>query len=168
MRPVKRIMGVDPGLSTTGYALIESDGRDCKWLAHGDITTSADDDMAARLSAIFGRVHSLLSQYKPDVMVVEKVFVANNPDVAIKLGHARAAAICASFGYVMKVCEYSSKEIKRAVVGRGGASKEQVGYMVTRLLNVVGCKASHDATDAMAAALCYAYGASSVKPEIPA
>lgn len=157
MAVAKRIIGIDPGLSVTGYAVIRSDGRDSKWLAHGEIKTSADDDMAVRLSVIFGRVHALLSEHDPDIMAVEKIFVAKNPEVAIKLGHARAAAICASFGYGIQVREYSSKRIKQSVVGYGAANKEQVGYMVKRLLNIVGHDVGHDAADAMAVALCHAY-----------
>ena len=150
-------MGVDPGLSATGYAFIRSDGRHSAWLAHGDIRTNATDAMETRLGIIFKRVQDLLHEHQPDALSVEDVFLAANPAVAIKLGHARGAIICAAVQYGVRIFSYSAKHIKRAIVGRGAADKEQVAYMACRLLNLAKVKASRDATDAMAAALCYAH-----------
>ena len=152
----KRIMGVDPGLRTTGYAFIFSDGRDSEVFAHGGIQTDSDDALATRLGIIFERTCELMREHKPEAVAIEDVFLAMNPAVAIKLGHARGAVICAAAHCKVETFSYSAKHIKRAVVGRGGADKDQVAYMVTRLLNLVGAKPGRDATDAMAAALCHA------------
>ena len=151
------IMGIDPGLSTTGYGFIRSDGQNSEWIAHGDINTSAKDAIEKRLGHIFKTTQELLAQYQPDVVAIEDVFLAASPAIAIKLGHARSAVICATVDRNVRVFSYSAKQIKRAVVGRGGADKEQVAYMVERLLNILGKKRSHDATDALAAALCHAH-----------
>lgn len=150
-------MGVDPGLRATGYAFIRSDGQHSAWVSHGDIRTDAADSMEARLGAIFKGAQELLAEHRPDALSIEDVFLARNPAVAIKMGHARGAVICAAVQHGVRVFTYSAKQIKRAVVGRGSADKEQVAYMVSRLLNIVGVKASHDASDAMAAALCDAH-----------
>ena len=150
-------MGVDPGLQATGYGFIYSDGRTSEWIAHGEIKTNAKDNLTARLGTIFSQTRELVIQYQPDIMSLEEVFMARNPSIAIKLGHARAAVICAVLQNGIKTKEYSTKLIKQIVTGRGSASKEQVAYMVTRLLNIVNRAMSFDATDAMAAALCYSH-----------
>lgn len=150
------IMGVDPGLRATGYAFISSDGRDSEALTYGEVRTDSDDELATRLGVIFRRIRELIREYRPAAVAIEDVFLANNPAVAIRLGHARGAVICAAVECDVKTFAYSAKHIKRAVVGRGGADKRQVEYMVTRLLNIVNAKMSSDAADALAAALCHA------------
>ncbi len=104
---------------------------------------------------IFRAVHEIVDEYRPDVVVVESVFMHRNAGSALKLGHARSAAICATFAREIEVFEYAPREIKQSIVGTGAASKEQVQHMIRELLRLEG-NPSPDAADALAAALCHA------------
>ena len=107
-----------------------------------------------RLRQIFEAMNSIVAEYRPDIVAIESVFMHRNPSSALKLGHARAAALCATFGYDVEVYEYAPREIKQAVVGTGAATKEQVQHMIVSILNLDGTP-SADAADALAAALCH-------------
>lgn len=150
-----RILGIDPGSRRTGFGLVDViDGRPA-YLACGAVDSAAGS-FPERLKVIFEAVAELVSEYRPDVLSIENVFVARNAQSALKLGQARAAALCATFGHDVAVYEYAPREIKQALVGSGGAAKEQVQHMVTSLLRLDGCPAP-DAADALAAALCHAH-----------
>lgn len=149
----QRILGIDPGSRATGFGLIDLISGQVKYLTSG-IIKSTKGDFTDRLKVINQSVYKLIKEYNPDIMVIESVFVHKNPSSALKLGHARAAALCATFDFDVTVFEYAPREIKKAVVGTGAASKEQVQHMVVSLLKLDGIPAE-DAADALAAALCY-------------
>ena len=148
-----RILGIDPGSRVTGYGLIEVDGRTAKYIDSGCIRTGGGA-LPDRLKKIHLGVREIIQHYKPQQMAVEQVFMARNADSALKLGQARAAAICAVFDDDIEVFEYAAKQIKLALVGRGGADKTQVQHMVKVLLKLKGTP-QMDASDALGAALCH-------------
>jgi crossover junction endodeoxyribonuclease RuvC len=150
-----RILGIDPGSRITGFGIIDSDGRRSVHVASGCIRTG-DQPLPARLQAIFAGVRELMDRYRPAAVAVEQVFLARNADSALKLGQARAAAICATFEAGAEVHEYAARAIKQAVVGIGHAEKSQVSHMVAILLNHREALQA-DAADALAAALCHAH-----------
>lgn len=150
-----RILGIDPGSRFTGFGVLDFDGDRPSYVASGTIR-SHEGTFPARLRKIFVSVREVVEQYRPDVIVIESVFMAKNAGSALKLGHARSAALCATFGFELDVHEYAPREIKQAVVGTGSASKEQVQHMVVSLLQLDGMPAA-DAADALAAALCHGH-----------
>lgn len=150
-----RILGIDPGSRLTGFAVLDFAGDRASYVASGSVT-SVDGDFPERLKTIFRSVGSIVAEYRPDALAIESVFVHKNPGSALKLGHARSAALCATFALDVDVYEYAPREIKQAVVGTGGATKEQVQHMVVSLLQLDGTP-SPDAADAIAAALCHGH-----------
>jgi crossover junction endodeoxyribonuclease RuvC len=150
-----RILGIDPGSRLTGFGVLDLEREKATYVASGTIK-SLDGDFSARLKQIFESVSEIVEQYQPDVVAVESVFMAKNAGSALKLGHARSAAICATFAYDVEVVEYAPREIKQAIVGTGAATKEQVQHMVVSLLQLEGVPAA-DAADALAAALCHGH-----------
>ena len=149
-----RVLGLDPGSRATGYALLECVGTTSTYLASGAIRTTADS-FPRRLEEIFAGVSRLVSEYRPDEVAIERVFMHRNPDSAIKLGQARGAALCGTFSVEPGIYEYAPREVKLAVVGTGAAQKEQVQLMVKQLLRLSG-SIGPDAADALAIALCHA------------
>ncbi|GAB3039141.1 crossover junction endodeoxyribonuclease RuvC [Bowmanella dokdonensis] len=149
------ILGIDPGSRLTGYGLLRQVGSKFEYLGSGCIRLP-DGELPGRLQQIFNGVTELISQFQPDQMAVEQVFMARNPDSALKLGQARGAAIVAGTNQGLPVFEYSARQIKQAVVGKGSASKEQVQHMVTYLLKLPG-RPQADAADALAVALCHGH-----------
>ena len=150
-----RILGIDPGSRVTGFGVIDWAGQRTVHCAHG-VVKAGTGVLTGRPEAIFAGIKDLIGRYQPAVIAVERVFVAHNADSALKLGHARAAAICASFGHDVGVHEYAAREIKQAIVGRGGAEKAQVQHMVRVLLNIRE-DVQADAADALAVAICHAH-----------
>ena len=149
-----RILGIDPGSRVTGFGVIEIIGRQTNYIDSGCIRTQGDD-LAARLKDIFDGLIEILATHQPDQMAIEKVFMDRNADSALKLGQARGAAICACTTHTLSVHEYSPRQIKQAVVGKGGATKDQVQHMVVSILSLNKCPQA-DAADALATALCHA------------
>jgi crossover junction endodeoxyribonuclease RuvC len=149
-----RILGLDPGSRKTGFGVIECGGAKSTQLAHGCIAAGAGA-LNGRLRLIFEGVQQLIAQYQPDEIAVERVFLNRNVDSALKLGHARGAALCA-VPEAVPVFEYAPRAIKLAVVGFGAAEKEQVAHMMRALLGVEG-RIQADASDALAIALCHAH-----------
>lgn len=154
------ILGIDPGSRITGYGVIQQKGNKCIYLASGCIRTQGDS-LAPKLNMIFNGVAEIIKQYQPTEFAIEQVFMAKNPDSALKLGQARGAAIVAATQADLYVCEYSARQIKQAVVGTGAATKEQVQAMVMKLLLLSGCPQA-DAADGLAVAICHAHSASSL------
>jgi crossover junction endodeoxyribonuclease RuvC len=150
-----RILGLDPGSQTTGFGVIDWIGGTARYVASGAIRTSGEA-FPPRLRQIFDGVAELMREYQPSEVAVERVFVHRNADSALKLGQARGAALCAAFASDPAVYEYAPREVKLAVVGQGGAQKEQVKLMVMTLLKLDG-RLGPDAADAVGIALCHAY-----------
>jgi crossover junction endodeoxyribonuclease RuvC len=148
-----RILGIDPGSRLTGFGVIDFVGDKGNYVASGSIA-SAKGEFADRLKIIFRSVSDIVAKYRPDIVAIESVFVHKNAGSALKLGHARSAAICATFEHDVVVYEYAPREIKKAIVGTGSASKEQIQHMVIAILRLEGSP-SPDAADALAAALCH-------------
>ncbi|HEX5678401.1 MAG TPA: crossover junction endodeoxyribonuclease RuvC [Alcanivorax sp.] len=149
------LLGIDPGSRHTGYGVIEQVGNRTTVIDFGTISTSGAD-MAPRLGTIFAGLCEVMSAHRPEEVSIEKVFMARNPDSALKLGQARGAAITAVVRSGVPVFEYSARQVKQAVVGRGGAEKVQVAEMVKHLLGLEK-RPQEDAADALAIALCHAH-----------
>jgi crossover junction endodeoxyribonuclease RuvC len=149
-----RILGIDPGSQRTGYGVIECGGADSTSLVHGCIAVRGDA-LNDRLRQIFEGVQKLVERFRPDEVAIERVFVNRNADSALKLGHARGAALCA-VPAAMPVFEYTPRAVKLAIVGFGAAEKAQVAHMIRTLLTLQG-KLTADASDALAVAVCHAH-----------
>ena len=149
-----RILGIDPGSRLTGFGVVDCAGDKATYVASGSVN-SVKGDFPARLRQIFESVTEIVAEYQPGAVVVESVFMHRNASSALKLGHARSAAICATFELDVDVFEYAPREIKQAVVGTGAATKAQIQHMIRHLLQLEG-DPSPDAADALAAALCHA------------
>ncbi|MBP7370210.1 MAG: crossover junction endodeoxyribonuclease RuvC [Arenimonas sp.] len=152
-----RILGIDPGSQRTGIGIIDVDqtGR-VSHVHHQPIKLLVAENFAQRLRLLLDELDALISQFQPQEVAIEKVFMARNPDSALKLGHARGAAMCAVVLRDLPIHEYAAKEIKLAVVGKGGADKVQVQHMMGILLNIPG-KIQADAADALAVAVTHAH-----------
>jgi crossover junction endodeoxyribonuclease RuvC len=150
-----RILGIDPGLRRMGWGVISVDGNRLSAIAHGVVTPPVAESLAMRLNHIFDAVSALVREYQPHEAAIEDAFMANNASSALKLGHARAAALLAPAQAGLPVAEYAPRLVKKAVVGTGAAEKGQVAAMVAILLP--GTKATADAADALAIAICHAH-----------
>ena len=148
-----RVLGIDPGSRFTGFGVVEQSGRRLVEVFSGRVSLT-EKELPPRLQVIYRELSTIIQQYRPDVVAVEQVFVAKNPRAALTLGHARGAAICAAVNHNVDVVEYSALQIKKAVVGRGRAAKEQVQHMVRVLLDSQ-TGFSTDAADALACAICH-------------
>jgi len=157
-----RILGIDPGSQRTGIGIIDIDERGAsRHVFHAAVQLLGNDTFPLRLKQIFDEVCALIAEHRPSEAAIEKVFMARNPDSALKLGQARGAAICAAVHSGLTVSEYAPKEIKQAVVGAGGADKAQIQHMVGVLLNI-STKLQADAADALAVALTHAHTRASI------
>ncbi|OKY28019.1 crossover junction endodeoxyribonuclease RuvC [Thalassotalea sp. PP2-459] len=156
------ILGIDPGSRFTGYGVIEQQGRTITYLGSGCIKAiAAGDDLGDRLQTIYAGVSEIILQFQPTMFAIEQVFMAKNPDSALKLGQARGAAIVAATSAELKIAEYSARQIKQSVVGTGGADKMQVQHMVKSILKLPATPQA-DAADALAVALCHAHSHDSI------
>ena len=149
-----RVLGIDPGSQCTGFGIVDATGPRLAYVASGVIRTG-QGEFAARLCEIFRGMQTIVAQYRPNEIAIERVFVNRNPDSALKLGQARGAAICGTADADADVFEYATRQIKQAVVGSGSAEKGQVQLMMKSLLKLEGPLAA-DAADALAAAVCHA------------
>jgi crossover junction endodeoxyribonuclease RuvC len=151
------ILGIDPGLGTTGFGLISSTGNSMKLIEYGTIKTSTKDSLPIRLKIIFEGINKIILEYKPSVFSIEQIFYSNNVKSSLLLGHARGAAITAAAIQDIIIYEYSAKKVKQSVTGNGNAHKDQVKFMVKNLLKLKDAPKSHDASDALAIAICYLF-----------
>ena len=149
-----RILGLDPGSQVTGYGLVDVGPRGLSYVASGSIRTGTGT-FSGRLHEVFLQVGSLVREYSPGEVAIERVFMHRNPDSALKLGQARGAALCGLHGSGADVFEYAPREVKLAVTGTGAAQKEQVQHMIKALLAIEG-RLGLDASDALALAVCHA------------
>ncbi len=157
-----RILGIDPGLRTTGFGVIDTEGAKLHYVASGTISTAAVEigQLPARLKVIFDGVREVMARYEPSCAAVEIVFVNVNPQSTLLLGQARGAALTALVASDLEVCEYTALQMKKAIVGHGQARKEQVQEMVMRLLKLPGLPGK-DAADALGLAICHAHAGAS-------
>jgi crossover junction endodeoxyribonuclease RuvC len=163
-----RILGIDPGLATTGFGVIDVEGHDLSYVASGTIRTTGTQgttgialgDLPGRLKILFEGVREVVATYQPQCASVEIVFVNVNPQSTLLLGQARGAAITGLVSCDLPVTEYTALQMKKAVVGHGHASKAQIQAMVMRLLRLPG-QPSQDAADALGLAITHAHAAKS-------
>ena len=160
-----RILGLDPGLGTTGWGLIESEGNRLAHVANGQIRTDPLTPLAQRLARLAEQLESVIAEHQPGAAAVEEVFVNKNPQSTLKLGQARGVALMCAARAGMAVGEYSPAIVKKAVVGTGGADKSQIHAMVSRLLPGVKI-AGPDAADALAVAITHAHHLASARAGI--
>jgi len=153
-----RILGVDPGLETTGIGILDLEGSSYRPVYSGCIITTKDKPLSNRLEAIFNELMEIIGTYKPDCMAIEELFFAANPKTAIKVGHSRGVLVLAGSKGGLDVVEYTPLEIKQAIAGYGRATKKQVKYMLKTILGVKDdfFHKKDDAWDAMAVTICHA------------
>lgn len=149
------ILGIDPGTLVTGYAVLKWERNTLHLLGCGTVRNSAITSMPLRLKTIYSELCSVIETFHPDELAIESAFYGKNAQSALKLGHARGVAILAAVESEIPTTEYSPREVKKAVVGNGSASKEQVQYMVKSLLRLSSAKMLHDTSDAIAIAICH-------------
>ena len=153
-----RILGIDPGLRTTGFGVVDVTGAHLQYVASGTISTTHLDtgQLPARLGVLFAGLHEVVARYQPDCACVEIVFVNVNPQSTLLLGQARGACVAALGSKDLAVAEYTALQMKQAVVGHGRAAKSQVQEMVRRLLQLPGLPGT-DAADALGLAITHAH-----------
>lgn len=152
------ILGVDPGTLVTGYGVIEQQNGISRVLAYDVVKNHSTRSMPLRLKAIYNTLCKVIERYHPDEFAIETAFYGRNAQSALKIGHARGVSILAAVNSEIPTVEYSPREVKKAVVGNGAASKEQVQAMVRLLLEIGPSRSQSrlfDATDALAVALCH-------------
>jgi crossover junction endodeoxyribonuclease RuvC len=149
------ILGIDPGLQRTGWGIIACEGARISWIAHGVVAPPVGAPLVDRLGFLARGLSDVLTTYTPAEAGVEEVFMAKNAQSALLLGHARGAAMAVLSQHQVAVSEYATRHIKKALVGTGSAEKDQVAFMVRRLLPQAG-RVTADAADALAAAICHA------------
>ncbi|HEY3217016.1 MAG TPA: crossover junction endodeoxyribonuclease RuvC [Candidatus Eisenbacteria bacterium] len=153
-----RVLGVDPGSRRTGFGVVERSGNQLRCIVHGAVVPQANLDLPRRLHDLAVRVGEVMDRTAPQCVVVEEAFYHQSVRSTLVLGHVRGALLVAAVQRGLDVAEYSPREIKLSVVGSGGATKEQVAFMVRRLLRLRGSLQA-DAADALAAALCHLHQA---------
>ncbi len=150
----RRVLGIDPGTAVTGYGVVDYDGRTPVLLECGVIRTNAKDPLPSRLLNIHAGITELIVRHQPDSVAVEDVFYAKNVRTTIVLGHARGVILLAAQQAALTIHEFPPAEIKKAITGTGAATKQQVQFMVTKLLRLKTAPQPADAADGVAAALC--------------
>lgn len=149
------VLGLDPGTLVTGYGIVARTGERMTLIACGTITNAPELPMGIRLRCIFDGLSALIERHHPDQFAIESAFYGKNAQSALKLGHARGVSLLAAVRCGLPTAEYSPREVKKAVVGNGTASKEQVRFMVGSLLGVDRPAMDLDASDALAVAICH-------------
>lgn len=150
------ILGLDPGLGTTGWGIIAAEGNRLAHVANGQIRTSATAPLPRRLALLADQLELVIAEHRPDAAAVEEVFVNQNPQSTLKLGQARGVALMCAARAGIEIGEYAPRLVKKAVVGSGGAQKEQVHAMISRLLPGARILGS-DSADALAIAITHAH-----------
>lgn len=150
------ILGIDPGTRITGYGIIKFTNNNFARIANGSINLSSQKPIPQRLEIIYNEIVKLIDKYKPDEFAIETAFYGKNVQSAMKIGYARGVSLLCAIHKKIPASEYSPREVKKSVVGKGAASKEQVNYMVKTLLNLKKEKIKVDESDALAIAICHA------------
>jgi crossover junction endodeoxyribonuclease RuvC len=155
-----RVMGIDCGTEWTGFGIVETDRvGELHSVCHGAIHLSKRDSLPHRLTIVFSRLLELIDEHQPEVVAIEEVFHAVNSQTALKLGQVRGVALLSAATRKVEIAEYSPLSVKSAVCGYGRADKEQVQFMVTRLLRLAEPPEPTDASDALAVAICHIHHA---------
>lgn len=154
-----RVMGIDPGLVRTGWGIIEDGGGRARALASGTVRARADLAVADQLLALKEALARTIAEHRPEAVALERLFFNANVRTALRAGQASGVALLAAAEGGVPVFEYTPSEVKRAVVGTGAATKSQVGYMVSAILDLRERPDSPDAADALALAICHLNGA---------
>ena len=161
-----RILGVDPGIATVGFAVLDADKRSQRLLTCGVITTPAKTQLSSRLDQIYRDLNELIAQFHPEAMAVEELFFNTNITTGIAVAHGRGVLLCAAERCGIPLFEYTPGQVKMAVTGYGKAEKRQVMDMTKRLLKLAKTPRPDDAADALALALCHARSSTSRLPQI--
>lgn len=154
-----RVLGIDPGTATTGYAVVEETIGRLRMIALGVITTPAKTPLPSRLQTIHSELKEIVAEYEPEAAAVEELFFSRNARTAMSVGHARGVILLALADADLPIAEYTPMQIKQAVTGYGNANKHQVQEMVRMLLALPETPRPDDAADAAAAAICYLHRA---------
>jgi crossover junction endodeoxyribonuclease RuvC len=150
-----RILGIDPGSETTGWGVIEGDGRRCGLVECGTVRALSGQKFPARLLRIANALEEIIQRHRPDACAIEDGFLATNVKVTLKLGQVRGVAMLVAERAALEIHEYSPRLVKQTVVGHGNAEKAQVQQMVKTLLSLASVPEPHDAGDALAVAICH-------------
>jgi crossover junction endodeoxyribonuclease RuvC len=153
------VLGIDPGLATTGYGLVEGDGQRLELVAYGVVRTPAKTPIARRLLQLHDELAEILRQYRPDEAAVEELFFSTNARTAIVVGEARGVVILTLAEAGLPIAEYTPLQVKQAITGYGQADKAQVQQMVSLLLNLRYVPQPDDAADALAISVCHHHSA---------
>jgi len=151
------ILGVDPGTIVTGYGIIELNKNIISHITSGIIKLSVTKSLPEKLKIIYTELEKLIRTYKPDEFAIETAFYGKNIQSAMKIGYARGVSLLAAVNNKVLIAEYAPGEIKKAVVGRGSASKQQVAFMIKTILNLKKLKMKSDESDALAIAICHSF-----------
>ena len=157
-----RILGIDPGVATVGFGLLETSGSQTKMISCGVITTPAHTSLSSRLDQIYADLEELIRATAPDAVSVEELFFSKNITTGIPVAHARGVVLLCAFRCGVPIYEYTPMQVKQAVVGYGKAEKRQVMDMVRRILHLTAVPRPDDAADAVAIALCHARSSTSL------
>lgn len=152
-----RIIGIDPGTLFTGYGVIDFKNNEIKHIVSGVIKIQAFKEQAKRLEVIYSEINSIIKKYKPQEFALETAFYGKNVQSTLKIGYARGVSMLVAIHNKLPMKEYSPREVKKAVVGNGAASKDQVQFMIKKLLCLNNSKIKFDETDALAVAVCHAF-----------
>lgn len=150
-----RVLGIDPGTETTGWGVIEDDGRSYRLVECGVVRASTGQKLPARLLRIANALEEIISRHTPEACAIEDGFLATNVKVTLKLGQVRGVAMLVAERAALEIHEYSPRLVKQTVVGHGNAEKFQVQQMVKTLLSLASIPEPHDAADALAVAICH-------------
>ena len=150
------LLGIDPGSRKTGFGIIRIDRNQPSYVTSGTIQLPVKEPLGARLKVLFESLSEIIATHQPTVAAIESVFMAKSADSALKLGHARGAAMVACVMNDLEVYEYAARQIKQSVVGTGAATKQQIQHMVTVLLGL-SAEPAEDAADGLAAAPCHCH-----------
>ena len=157
-----RILGIDPGLATVGFSIVDVEKSRMRLVTCGVISTSAHTSLSSRLDRIFEDMNDLISSFSPDVMSIEELFFNTNITTGIAVAHARGVILLSAYRAGVQVFEYTPLQVKQAVVGYGRAEKNQVIDMVRRILALPAAPKPDDAADAVALAICHARSSTSL------
>lgn len=157
-----RILGIDPGLATVGFSIVDVEKSKMKLVTCGVISTPAHTSLSSRLDRIFEDMNELISSFDPDVMSIEELFFNTNITTGIAVAHARGVILLSAYRAGVQVFEYTPLQVKQAVVGYGRAEKSQVIDMVRRILALPAAPKPDDAADAVALAICHARSSTSL------